>query len=498
MDDEREMSEKERNPGTDLVERSKMIFLQEIVEEFREKQSRYDVGTEFAKTKRNRNFLVPGIILALIVVFSVVVVGVTRYIQSSSRAIQVDIDDFADVNLRDVLDEAQRLQNQLEAAQRELAQVQDELANGIGQVERERDRSIQLLDNQGISVAQRSNRRAELEAQAQSEIESLQAEYQPRISELEERIADLRDEIAQYDSRQLEQAREQEEILNNQQRVAELEKQQLREEYEAEIDRLTETYEVEITRLEEFQTEFERTIRQRHADEIAALRAQHRQELSEMFRMYNPVFTDGQLLELLDPGISTPGSAGGQIATYDPLLGTENVAQRQEYRTLEERYSAFRDLVDRLQEIPYENSVSQALTQIEDRSYDLILRYEDLWMGLRESVIDRDAIIDARDATISGQQKQLDELLFALEELTRINGETGYVLDPRDTNEIVVYVSRIRTVREGALGYVFRRDDEYIGSVRFIRRDGRMVAELVETAEDQEIRAFDKILIEAE
>lgn len=498
MDNEREMSEERKDPGTELVERSKMIFLQEIVEEFQERQAQYNLAEEFAKTKKNRSFLVPGIILALIVVFSVVVVGVTRYIQTSSRSIQVNIDDFADVNLRDVLDEAQRLQNQLDVTIRELEQTENELANAIDQVQRERDRGIQLLDNQTLTAAQRQSRVGELEAQAQSEIESLQGEYQPRIAELQARIEDLREQIAQYDSRQLEQAREQEEILNNQQRVAELEKQRLRETYEAEIDRLTETYESEIARLEAFQTEFEETIRQRHSEEIAALRQQHRQELADMFATYNPTFTDGELLGLLDPGVTAPGSDDWTIERYDSLLAEEGVARRGEYIALEERYAEFRRILDRLQAIPYENSITPALSQLEQRSYDLVMRYEDLWTGLRDSVLDRDSIIAARDRTIAEQRGELDELLFALEELTRVNGETGYILDPRDPEEIVVYVSRIRTVQQGAMGYVFRRDDEFVGSVRFVRRDGRMVAELIDTAEDQEIRAFDKILIEAE
>ncbi|MDA3947949.1 MAG: hypothetical protein PF508_01880 [Spirochaeta sp.] len=498
MDDERKMSDEKRKPGTELVERSKMVFLREIVEEFQEKQAQYDLQAEFAKTKKNRSYMVPGVILGLIVVFSLVVVAVTQYIQTSSRSIQVNIDDFADVNLRDVLDEAQRLQNELEAVQRELRQTETELADAIERVERERDRAVQLLEDRNLSVAQRNARRQELEAQAASEIESLQAEYQPRIATLQEEIEQLQEQIAQYDSRQLEQAREQEEVLNNQQQIAELEKQQIREQYEAEIERLTATYESEIAGLEQFQEDFERQIRQSHANEIAALQRQHRQALNEMFARYNPQFTEGSLLGLLDRELPTPDDPAAAIAPYSPLLGAEGVANRTEYATLQQRYEELLSIIARLGEIPYEGSVAPAIGQLEQRSYDLIRRYERLWTGLRDSVIDRDTIIAARNNTIDEQRAELDQLLFALEELTRFNGETGYILDPRNPDEIVVYVSRIRTVREGALGYVFRRDDEFIGSVRFVRRDGRMVAELVETVGEMDLRPFDKILVEAQ
>ena len=498
MDDERKMSDEKRTPGTELVDRSKMVFLQEIVEEFQEKQAQYDLQAEFAKTKKNRSFMVPGVILGLIVLFSLIVVAVTQYIQTSSRAIQVDIDDFSDVNLREVLDEAQRLQNELEAVQRELRQTETELSDAVGRVERERDRAVRLLQDQNLTAGQRNARRQELEAQAASEIESLQAQYEPRIAALQEEIELLQEQIAQYDSRQLEQAREQEEVLNNQQRIAELEKQELREQYETEIDRLTATYESEIAELEQFQDDFEQTIRQSHADEIAALRRQHRQELNELFVRYNPQFTDGNLLGLLEHEVPTPDDPAAAIAPYSPLLGMEGVANRSEYAALRRRYEELSRIIGRLEEIPYEGSVAPAIAQLEQRSYDLIQRYERLWTGLRDTVIDRDTIIAARDDTIDEQRAEMDQLLFALEELTRINGETGYILDPRNPDEIVVYVSRNRNVREGALGYVFRRDDAYVGSVRFVRRDGRIVAERAETVEEMEFRPFDKILVEAQ
>ncbi len=484
------MSKKPQEPVTELVERSKMIFLKEIVEEFRHGQAQYDLQAEFARTKKNRSLVVPGVILALIVLFSVVVIGVTRYIQSVSRSIQVDIDDFADVNLRDVLDEAQRLQNQLETAQRELRRLQNELADNVSRVERERDRGIQLLQDQGLNAAQRTARTNELNAQAESEIESLQAEYGPRIAELEERIQDLQDQIAQYDSRQLEQAREQEEILNNQQQIAEQEKRELREQYEAEIARITESYESEIGRLESFQEEFEQTIRQRHSEELAALRAQHQRELEAMYDRYNPVFSE-DLQSLLNATVSVGPTGFGTLAAYSSVLGNNNIATNRDYAELQQRYRELQLIVNRMQEIPYENSMEPALLQLESRVYDLVLRYERLWTGLRDEVV-------ARDIVIAEQEREIGGYTYSLDELTRLNGETGYIIDPRNPESIVVHIASVRSVREGALGYVFRRDDEFIGSVRFFRRDGRMVARMVETLEDQEIRAFDKILIEAQ
>ncbi len=494
MDDDGKMNTDPNSPSqngdpqsTDLVERSKQVFLREIVNEFRRKQQQYDVGVEFAKTRRNRSLMVPLVILGLIVVFTAVVIAVTQYIQQSSRNIQVDIQDFADVNLRDILDEAERLQNELEAARRELQQVQGELENRIGQVERARDRNIQLAREQELSQAQLNNRIAQFENEAEAEITALNEEYQPRIEEIEARIADLQERVAEYDSRQLEQAREQQEVLDNQNRVHELEMQELRDDYETEIEELTQSYEREIAELEQYQEEFEQSIRQRHANEIARL-----------VRLYNPTFGDEPVAELL--GVSETEAAAGfaSVGPYDSLLSQEGIISRSGFRELEEQYTSVQELIGRLQQVPYENSVPGTLTQIDRRIRDLLAQYEEIREGLQETVIGRDEVIAERDSTISVQDARISEFLFALDQFARVNGDTGYIIDPRDQENIVVYINRIRNVSVGSIGYVFRRDDEFVGTVRFEDRDGRITARLVDTADEMQLRAFDQILIDVE
>ncbi|MFW5693545.1 MAG: hypothetical protein ACOCYB_00145 [Alkalispirochaeta sp.] len=470
-----------------LVERSKQVFLREIVNEFRRKQQQYDVGVEFAKTRRNRSILVPAVILALIVIFSVVVVAVTQYIQRSSRSIQVDIQDFADVNLRDILDEAERLQNELESAQRELRQVEDEFDNRVGQVERARDRDIQLAQEQELSEAQLNDQIAGIENEAEAEIEALNEEYQPRIEELQARIADLEERVAEYDSRQLEQAQEQQELLDNQNELHELEMQELRDEYEQEIESLTQSYEREISELEQYQEEFEESIRQRHANEIARLE-----------RRYNPIFDDETVEQLLGTPESEAAAGFASVGPYDSLLSQEGIISRSDFGGLEDQYSNIQQLIGRLQEVPYENSVPEALTQIDRRTRDLLAQYNDIRERLQDTVIGRDEVIEERDETIDRQDSRISEFLFALDQFARVNGDTGYIIDPRDEENIVVYINRIRNVSIGSIGYVFRRDDEFVGTVRFEDRDGRITAQLVDTAEDMQLRAFDKVLIDVQ
>ena len=480
MDNEREIDQ-QAPPVTDLVERSKMVFLREVINEFKRKQQQYDLPAEFAKTKRNRSILVPAVIVVLVAVFSVLLVGVTRYIQRSSRAIQIDIQDFADVNLRDILDEAQRLQNQLEAAERELEQVRQELATRIGQVERARDRNIGLLADQNLSVAERNSRAAALRAQADSEIASLNGEYEPLIAEIEARIAALEAQIAEYDSRQLEQARQQEERLNSERQVFELEIEGIRQQYEEQIARLTASYESEIAQLESHQQEFERTIRQRHAGEIAGL-----------ILRFNPQLGDEAVGPLLERPETESAARFGGLSPYSELLESEGLMGPTRYAALVDQYEGIEAILERLQQIPFENSVPAALEQLDQRSRDVASGFDEVRVGLEGVVVERNRTIDE-------QETQRAEFIYALDEFSQINGDIGYILDPRDPDRVIVYINRIHTVVDGSIGYVFRRDDEYIGTIRFFAgEDGRLIARVEETVEDMQVHAFDRVLIEAE
>ncbi|MFP4425697.1 MAG: hypothetical protein ACLFPP_04515 [Spirochaetaceae bacterium] len=501
MDDEREVNggEERRDPETQaLVEQSKMLFLRQIIDEFTEKQAQYNLEDEFAKTRENRTLLVPLTVLAIVLLFTGAMIGVTWYIQRSSQDIRISIEEFEDVNLREVLDGAQRIQNQLDNARRELQSTISERDSAIQSVREEAQRRINLLENEEITAAERNARAQRIEEDAEVEITSIREEYAAEIQDIEARFAELEDQMAQYDSRQLEQAREQEEILNNQQRVFDLRMEELRQEYEERIQNLSANYENRIAELEQYQAEFERTIRRRHANEIARLREQHNEQIRELIFRFNPQIEEASLSNLMNRDFAPEIRSKSGLEPYRALLGEEGAITRREYGELAQNVDEFARIVNRLQEVPYVNSVPLALDQLEFRNLEIIDRYESIWRSLAQSVISRDAIIEARESTISGLEEEIDEFLYALDSLTRENRENGYILDPRRPGEIVVYIDRIRDVADGTEGYVFREDDEYIATIEFSVAGREVSASVIEVAEGKELQPFDKVLIQVE
>lgn len=498
MDDEREVN-RPKDPETQaLVERSKMLFLRQIIDEFQERQAQYSLEEEFAKTKQNRTLLVPLSVLGIVLLFVGVMVGVTWYIQQSSQDIRISIEEFEDVNLREILDGAARIQNQLDNARRRLQSTISERDSAIESVREEAQRRINILNNEELSQAQRGARIRSIESEAEAEIGTIREEYAAEIERIEGRIAGLEDEMAQYDSRQLELAREQEEILNNQQRVFELQMEELRQEYEERIQNLTSNYENRIAELEQYQADFERTIRRRHANEIARIREEHNRQTRELILRFNPQIREARLVNALRREFPPEILGKSGIEPYRAILGEEGAMSRREYANLAQNIDDFALIANRLREVPYVNSVPLALEQLELRNLEIIEQYENIWRALAQSVIRRDAIIEAREGTISSLEEEIDEFLFALDSLTMQNRENGYILDPRRPSEIVVYIERIRDVSDGTRGYVFREDDEYIATIEFAVDEADVTATVIELAEGKELRPFDKVLIQVQ
>ena len=461
MDNKREIVSKSRQT-TDLVERSKLAFLRETVRKYGRKQDQYDLEREFARTKENRSWFVPFMIAGLIAVCTIAVIGVTWFIQRRSRDITIEVDDFAGVNLREILGEAQRLQNERDAVKSELGQVIADRDARIAAIERQRDQAVSLLTNAELTPAQLSARTRQINVQVAAEIEAVTAAAAARAAELEGQIDELSAAIDQYDTRQLEQASAQAEILDNERKVFELQLQETIDSYESRIATLTDRYEAEIANLEQFQTQFERALILR----------------------YNPDVAGEDIERLLNDTSAAPLRRFDELAPYTPTLDRLGILSPDEYAALRERCRELAELVERLDAVPYRNSVPLILDALDTRLREVVLGYETIWTSLNEAVVQRD--------------ERIEDFRFALNELISENGDTGYILDPRDPDNVIMFVGQIHPVAAGSVAYVFRTDDTYVGVIEFYERDGRLAGRVVQTAPNMELRTFDKVLVQVQ
>jgi len=477
---------------TDLVEQSKLVFLREAMEDFQTREAQYDLGREFAKSRGNRSPLVPGVIVGMILLFFIGAWGITWYIQESSKKITVTLRDFEEVNLREVLDTAKRIDSQITNAVEQKNAILAERDNRIKAVRTAADQQISLLGNENLSAVQLSAQTRAINARADGQVKELTAAYAPQIAKFDDSIKVLQDKMAQYDSRQVEQAKKQEEILNSQRTLYDLQLAKQKTDYEDRISALTTNYEKQIADQKRFHDQFVAGMLRKFDDERKALIAK-----------YNPTFTDPSVAALLAASVDPSMVKAPRLAAYQPILSSAGVISQADYGALQKELDDYQILLKQLEAIPYENSVPNALSQIDYRSVALLHRLETVWTGLadvvrrdEQAIAQRDQAIAARNRTIAANQGELAQFDFALDSLVRSARENGYIIDPRDTAHIAVYIDKIRQVADGSTGYVFRRDDQFIGTVEFHVSGGNVTASLVKLAGSNALLPFDKILIQ--
>lgn len=493
MDNDRKVNE--------LVEQSKQIFLREAIEEYKKRHEGYDLETEFAKTRKNRTILVPGVILAMLLVFLVGVFAVNFYNEKSTADVELDINEFRDINLREVLESWLQVENNIEETETNLDILVDERDSQIRLAERMEERQLALLEATEIEDDERSERIEEIESDTEELVAGIRDEYDPRIEELEEELSDLqRRKEEEFDPAKVEAALDRREVLEDEGRLQRLEFEQQKEFFLERLTELREAYEEELALHDEYSEELRETLISQHEEEMAQLE-------EELTLRYNPDISDKEIVELIET--SPPEVPSGR--SYRRVLDRTGTISETEYDALKKRQSEFDQIITRLQDVPYENSIPDALEHLEAREGAVAGEYDRIWNELADSYenledefAQREQELEEKlessearfEEKLANRSGELESFEYALREFIVEDRENGFVVDARDETEIHVVIDRIYDIEDGTRGVVFREQEGYVAVISFYEQNDRIRAEVEHVAEGRRIRPFDRILVQ--
>jgi len=194
---------------------------------------------------------------------------------------------------------------------------------------------------------------------------------------------------------------------------------------------------------------------------------------------YNPVFKSSKIQEIL----GTRGDAGDipHLSPYSDVLRKERAFTKADFDRLRKNYDSYTVLMERMLQVPYENSVPPTLGKLNFLTRKVTDDYEKLWVSLVSVIVQKNRIIQ--------------NYRHAFDYYGSLHPENGFVIDPRQKEAVRVQLAKIHTVKSGDTGLVFRDDDEYIGKIEFVVSDTDITARVVELTENKKIQPFDKILI---
>ena len=481
-----------------LIAQSRSTFLQELGREFQERQKQYDLEEEFAKTKKNRSFLVPFSVLGVTLLLIGSAFFMASWIQTQTLSMDVGIEAaFSDVNLRDVLDTVKRNESEMQQAQEQLREL-NVLKDRRIQIARDAaERESLLLVTRGLSVQQQNIQNQQIQSQLAQTIEDIEQEFAPRIAEAEALIADIQLRIDQYDARQLELARAQEEILNNQQRLFDLERQRLVQNHTAELNSLRDAHMEELVAMREFQRNLEQTLTQRFRNEQAAA-------LAQQFNRFNPVFQESGVISILSRRNGQPGTP--LLNTLSPLIRVAEVGSADLQDSLTSVLQDLELVMNRLESIPYENSVPQAFGSIRDLIQRGFENHGEYQTRLNQLISQQRSTINQLNqqvatAAVVEQQANfifslLSQIEYSLGVKARQTGDFGFIIDPRNSGEILFFATDPEILEIGTIGLVFREDSRLIGRIQVISTGPPLLGSVVSLQEGEFLAPFDSLVFE--
>ncbi|MBU2514993.1 hypothetical protein KJ966_27040 [bacterium] len=411
----------------------------------------YSLEDEFAKTKKNRNLL----LYFSILLFFVVVVGsaflFSIYIQDMNKTVEINISEFEDLRLKEVIDSARSHENNLDLLLIKLEILKIDQQKKILEVKQKYyKRELDTLDLE-LSGKETGRRLAQIKVAEKREIAGVERTFQSQINEKTQEIDKIKEEIAKKEmaKKDAEETEKKSTSVSN-------------------VDRLN------ALKMEE--------LKKNNDSGVVSLREYYVNYITYLKNLYNPVFKSQKIDQILQSKGNTQTKE--DVRGFHPIYQSEGIINQGEYEAVQSKADESKHLMSRVLMIPYENSVSPTLKKINAITNSVESDYENM--------------LNRFAAVLNYKNKVIDQYHSAFDYTLSDKPESGYVINADNTNNIHVHLNKIFQNPINSTALIFREDNKYIGKIEITRvdRDNVIRAKLVNLAQNQTIKPFDKILLE--
>jgi len=405
----------------------------------------YSLEEEYEKTRKNKNWFVIFTVVGFILFISLITYLIYNYSTDKDRNIEVNITEFDDLRLKEILNSTRITDNNIQLAKNDIIKLQVEMRNAILEVNNRYLQSQNALLDKGYSDAEVKSRLALLKKEEEAEVNSIKKKYDGLISEKRAYVSSVEQEKIKA-LRELEKQSKKFGKFSDENKV-----------YEQKMKMLTESSQSGLALMANF---YERYVRY-------------------IIQKYNPLFSSGEVKSALDRNMKRDETLN--LKSYDDLYQKENIISKKRFDETRQKIYDQNVLIQRLIGVGYENSVPVALRTIDNLSHSIVNDYETLVFSLLSTVKEKNSAIE--------------DYRIALDAVLKEKPESGYIISAKDTSKISVHINRLIPVHDGDEALVFRTDDLYIGKIILYRTSDGIKGKLDSLAGKEKLRPFDRILI---
>jgi hypothetical protein len=384
-------------------------------------------------------------VVGFILFISLITYLIYNYSTDKDRNIEVNITEFDDLRLKEILNSTRITDNNIQLAKNDIIKLQVEMRNAILEVNNRYLQSQNALLDKGYSDAEVKSRLALLKKEEEAEVNSIKKKYDGLISEKRAYVSSVEQEKIKA-LRELEKQSKKFGKFSDENKV-----------YEQKMKMLTESSQSGLALMANF---YERYVRY-------------------IIQKYNPLFSSGEVKSALDRNMKRDETLN--LKGYDDLYQKENIISKKRFDETRQKIYDQNVLIQRLIGVGYENSVPVALRTIDNLSHSIVNDYETLVFSLL--------------STVKEKNSELEDYRIALDAVLKEKPESGYIISAKDTSKISVHINRLIPVHDGDEALVFRTDDLYIGKIILYRTSDGIKGKLDSLAGKEKLRPFDRILI---
>ena len=329
---------------SDQIHKEVMLFLGDELERIHHGTSdqSYNIEAEYAKSKKNHSpFSALTLIGCFLLVFGIAFF-MTKIISSKNEEITVSLEEFEDLNLKNLLNTVTAAQNNYDNAVKKRATIESDMTVKLKAVEDARTNDIFVIDSMNLRSKKVYNQRiAEAEEKYSAAVAAVHEEYDAQLIQADREVEEYKKLLAEFDAAKIESAKEKEKAIDSERKVKELEQQKIKDQYEARIVELNKKI-----------SENQRRNSEDMRAAVSSVSAQYQSEIDKL----DPVLTDRVAKEIIARTSSTFAQDfnGASALTNRGVNSTKVSSAMDSYQTLFNDYSYLDKTVA---SIPQKNSI---------------------------------------------------------------------------------------------------------------------------------------------
>lgn len=432
----------------DLLERTKAAFLPEIIANPDGKPRLYSLEDEYAKTTKNKPYFLYLFVFGFVVLIVAGSILFISIVQSNNKRVAINISDFEDVKLRELIDASKKNESQIDRIKKDLSDLESDYRDKIDFINQDFTRLKEEILAQAIPEADKNSRLTKITKDKSKKIQQAEQEYQAKRVQKENEIAEIEKKIASFGDSVKNAAVKFGDIFNSDRKLNDIRIKKLTEEYD---------------------------------QKLREQKAESRREKEELILTYNPNYREKNLNDILSKQVTDIKTKDKYFDGIDDDIASENVATKDQIYKLSDDMKKELAITGRMRKTPYLNSAQKSVMHADSLAKQIFNSY--------------DTIMQKMVGSVQTKNQSLKYYSYAFEYMVRAQQENGYILDGRNPNSIGVYLGKALRIKPGDNAYVFRTDDEYIATIRFKMNQGILVGEVVEVSPGKEIRPFDKLML---